>query len=87
MLRGESRYVTLTLVSKQNNPVVITQAVYDLISAGGQTVDSGACEIDGKQIKALLTLPDAGTYTLAVTYTMPPEIRKTAVTLFVRDVR
>lgn len=85
MLEGESRYITLTLTSRKNEPVIVASAVYDLYDAAGVSVDAGSCEIDGKQLRLLLSPPVAGIYRLLVTYTLPPEMRKTAVTVYVKE--
>lgn len=71
---GEKKYINFCVCSRKNETVVVTSAKYTL-EKQDETVLSGDCEIDGNTISVLLEPPDVGTYTLAVTYTIPPETR------------
>ena len=40
---------------------------------------SGACEVEGNRIRALIEPQKTGNYTLEITYELPPETRKVRV--------
>ncbi|GEM_PF-3998292 len=80
---GEQRYLEFELRPKrQNDTVVITEAVWSLTQNGGP-VDGSACEVDGRTIRALIAPAEKGVYQLELSVTVPPEIRKERLMLYV----
>lgn len=80
---GEQRYLEFEVRPKrQNDTVVITDAVWTLSQNGGP-VDGGDCEMDGKTIRALIAPAEKGVYQLELSVTVPPEIRKERLMLYV----
>ncbi len=61
--------------------VVVTAASWSLV--GDDVELTGNCEIAGRSVRALITPPAAGKYTLTVSATVPPEtiINKTIITV------
>ncbi len=80
---GEQRYLEFEVRPKrQNDTVVITEAVWTL-SQNGEPTDGGDCEVDGRIIRMLISPAGKGVYQLELTVTVPPEIRKERLMLYV----
>ena len=61
--------------SKKKEPLIITEATYNLLH-NDETVSSGKCEVADSKVMVLLELEEYGSYVLEVTYTIAPETRK-----------
>lgn len=71
---GEEKYVTATIKPKRNSDVVVvTRATYELIDEYKQVVETGSCDIDGKELSVLLEPEKAGIYKLKMTVKVGPE--------------
>ncbi len=82
---GEDKYVDLEVRSTQPGIVVIPKAEWVLRRNGVTEVEQmGTCEVNGTFISTLVEPQQIGTYTLEITYEVPPEIRKVRVILDVR---
>ena len=80
---GEKKYVWFKVVSKVEQLFTITDATWELKRAG-EIIAAGACEIDGTDtVRLLLEPPAYGAYTLYISYTVPPEIKKAQVNVLV----
>lgn len=75
MILGDSWYFEFEVRPTDNDAaVVITEATYTLADSETKEVAAtGACEIDGSNVKALITPAAAGKYTLTVSVVIPPE--------------
>ena len=70
---GETRFVELDVISRDNEDFVITSAQWQLESVGN-VIDKGSATVDGHRISVLLTAPEkVGQYKLIVWYEIPPE--------------
>lgn len=80
---GEQRYLEFEVrPQRQNDTVVITEAVWSL-SQNGETADGGTCEVDGTIVRALIAPTEKGVYQLELSVTVPPETRKERLMLYV----
>lgn len=80
---GEKKYVWFKVVSKVEQTFTITAATWELKRVD-EVVASGTCEIDGTDtVRILLEPPAYGAYTLYVSYTIPPEVKKAQVSVLV----
>lgn len=77
---GEEKYIDFRIASHKEQAVVVSDAYYNLYD-GSQIVETGACEVDGSYVSALLKPPYAGTFLLEIMYTVPPETRKVKVVI------
>lgn len=80
---GEKKYITVSVIPKnQNDTVVVSSAIYELLRED-ETVETGECTIDGRQLKILLKIDTCGIYTLKVTVAVGEEIyiQKATVTV------
>ncbi len=68
-LAGEERFVCAKLEPKDpNETVVITSAVWSLFDrCNGETVESGDCEVEGREMRVLIGSECTGLFTLEVT--------------------
>lgn len=62
--------------SCDNDILVLQAATWELRSSGGELCGSGTCEIDGRDIYALVELSAPGKFKLTVTVEVPPEVLK-----------
>lgn len=70
---GETKFVELEVISRDNADFVITSATWQLESVG-EVIEKGSAIIDGHKISVLLTAPEkVGQYKLIVWYSIPPE--------------
>ena len=70
---GETKYVELDVISRDNKDFAITSATWQLESVG-EVIEKGSAEVDGHRISVLLTAPEkVGQYKLIVWYSIPPE--------------
>lgn len=79
---GEVKYISATVVPQNTNEVVvISSAEFELSDSSGAVVESGACEISGTTLKLLLSVTNAGYYTLKITVKIGKEtvIQKTRI--------
>lgn len=82
---GEDKYVDLEVRSAQPGAVVIPKAEWVLRRNGVTEAEQmGACAVDGAFVSTLVEPQQTGTYTLEITYEVPPETRKVRVILDVR---
>ncbi len=82
-MQGEQRYLEFEIIPRrQNDAVVITAASWELLQ-NGTAVDGGACEVDGRAIRALIAPAGPGVYQLELAVTVPPETRKERLMLYV----
>lgn len=79
---GEKKYVWFKVISKIAQKVVIHTATWTL-TEGDTVLAGGDCEIDGNVIKVLLSPTRKGLFMLNVEYAIPPEIKKTGVSIVV----
>ncbi len=80
---GEKKYVWFKVVSKIDQFFTITEATWELKRVG-EVVASGKCDVDGTDtVRLLLEPPGYGAYTLYVSYTIPPEVKKAQVNVIV----
>lgn len=80
---GERKFVWFRATSKIDQMFVITDASWELKQVG-RVVASGKCELDGNDtVRILLEPAERGAYTLCVSYTVPPEIKKAQVSVLV----
>ncbi|MEA5136488.1 MAG: hypothetical protein VB035_10180 [Candidatus Fimivivens sp.] len=80
---GEQRYLEFEVRPRRaHDTVVITEAVW-LMQQNGATVETGSCEVDGKTIRALIAPTGQGVYQLEIAVTVPPEVRKERLMLYV----
>lgn len=79
---GEKKYVWFKVTSKIEQKVVITSATWQLTD-GEQILDNGVCTIEENIIKILLEPASKGVFMLQVQYEIPPEIKKTGVSVVV----
>ena len=79
---GEDKYIDLEVRSRQPGPVVIPSADWTLTRyEASEAEQTGTCEVDDGRISVLIEPQQAGTYTLEITYEVPPETRKVRVML------
>lgn len=84
MYVGESWYYDFEV--RPTDPtasVVITAATWTL--SDGETESTGECSINGRLVKALITPPATGRYTLTVSVTVPPEVIINKLQIIVRE--
>ncbi len=79
---GEKKYVWFKVISKVAQKVVITSATW-ILTDGNETIESGVCTIEENIIKILLEPTSKGVFMLQVQYEIPPEIKKTGVSVVV----
>ncbi len=80
---GEKKYIWFEVKSTVNQIFTITEAAWELKRVD-EVVASGICEIDGTNtVRLLLEPPSYGAYTLYVSYTVPPEVKKAQVNIIV----
>lgn len=80
---GEQRYLEFEVRPRRpNDTVVITEAVWAM-QQNGATVETGSCEVDGKMLRALIAPAVQGVYQLEIAVTVPPEVRKERLMLYV----
>lgn len=82
---GEVKYITATVrTANPNETVVVSEAKYELIDSRENTVEQGACETDGAEIRVLLGIDTAGIYTLKITVKIGKEtvIQKAGVSVW-----
>ena len=80
---GEQRYLEFEICPRRaNDTVVITAASWEL-QQNGATVETGSCEVNGKMIRALIVPAGQGVYQLEIAVTVPPEVRKERLMLYV----
>ena len=86
-IAGEKKYVCAKLTSCIGQVFTLSDASWELLGMDGTQVASGDCDVvdDGsaKTLRALVEPPEAGTYVLEFTYTIPPEIFIRRVMLYV----
>lgn len=74
---GEKKHIEMEIKSTRPQKILIIDANYILYNENNEEVLTGICEIEDEHfIKILLEPTSRGKYTLEVTYTIPPEIRK-----------
>lgn len=75
MILGDSWYFEFEVRPTENDAaVVITEASYILADSETKEIKArGECEINGSNVKALITPSAAGKYTLTVSVAIPPE--------------
>lgn len=79
---GETKWVWLTVVPRNRlDTVVVISATYILKTCDGTVVDSGVCTIVGKEIRALITAEQEGTYIFEATVVIGPETYKPRATI------
>ena len=77
---GEGKYVELEVCSTQKGEVTIPSASWSLTpETAAEAEQSGACEVEGNRIRALIEPQKTGNYTLEITYELQPETRKVRV--------
>ena len=82
-MQGEQRYLEFEIIPRRaNDTVVITAASWEL-QQNGATVETSSCEVDGKTIRALIAPAGQGVYQLEIAVTVPPEVRKERLMLYV----
>lgn len=82
-MQGEHRYLEFEIIPRRaNDTVVITAASWEL-QQNGVTVETGSCEVDGKMIRALIAPTGQGVYQMEIVVTVPPEVRKERLMLYV----
>lgn len=70
---GETKFVELDVISRDNEDFYVTSAQWQLESVGN-VIDKGSAIVDGHRISVLLTAPEkVGQYKLVVWYEIPPE--------------
>lgn len=70
---GETKFVELEIISRDNADFSITSAIWELDSVG-EVIEHGTAIVDGHRISVLLTAPEkVGQYKLTVWYSIPPE--------------
>lgn len=80
---GEQRYLEFEIRPRRvNDTVVITASSWEL-QQNGTTIETGNCEVDGKDIRALIAPADKGVYQLELSVTVPPETRKERLMIYV----
>lgn len=80
---GERKYIWFKATSKIDQHFVITDATWELKHLN-KIIASGECEIDGQDtVRILLEPRERGAFTLYVSYTVPPEIKKAQVNILV----
>lgn len=80
---GERKFVWFKAISKINQLFTITEARWELKQVD-KIIASGDCEIDGNDTVRILLEPlERGVYTLCVSYTVPPEVKKAQVNVLV----
>lgn len=80
---GEKKYVWFRVMSQIEQTVVITSATWELTD-GESVLDSGTCEVeDNNLVKVLLEPKQKGVFMLGVVYHIPPETKKTGVSVMV----
>ena len=82
-MQGEQRYLEFEIIPRRaNDTVVITAASWEL-QQNDATVETDSCEVDGKMIRALIAPTGQGVYQLEIAVTVPPEVRKERLMLYV----
>lgn len=82
-MQGEQRYLEFEIIPRRaNDTVVITGASWEL-QQNGAALETGSCEVDGKTIRALIAPTGQGVYQLEIAVTVPPEVRKERLMLYV----
>ena len=80
---GEKKYVWFEIKTAKEQVFAITEAIWELKQVD-EVVAQGTCEIDGTNtVRLLLEPPAYGSYTLYVSYTVPPEVKKAQVNIIV----
>ena len=80
---GEQRYLEFEIRPRRaNDTVVITEAIWSM-QQNGVMAETGSCEVDGKTIRALITPTEKGVYQLELSVTVPPEVRKERLMIYV----
>ena len=70
----------LEVCSTQKGEVTIPSASWSLTpETAAEAEQSGACEVEGNRIRALIEPQKTGNYTLEITYELPPVTRKVRV--------
>lgn len=82
-MQGEQRYLEFEIIPRRANDTVVITAADWTLSQNGAAVDDGACEADGKIIRALIAPAEKGVYQLELSVTVPPETRKERLMLYV----
>ena len=83
---GEEKYVYAEIFPKKKSEVVvITYADYVLKNRDGEIVDSGICEIDGRELSAFLSMQTKGSYKLVMTARVGAEKVKANTIINVRE--
>lgn len=82
-MQGEQRYIEFEIRPRRaNDTIVITAASWELLQ-NDLTVETGSCEVHGRFIRALISPTGRGVYQLEVAVTVPPEVRKERLVLYV----
>lgn len=82
-MQGEQRYIEYEIRPRRaNDTVVVTAASWEL-QQNSSTVESGSCEVHGRIIRALIAPTKQGVYQLEVAVTVPPELRKERLMIYV----
>ncbi len=82
-MHGEQRYLEFEIIPRrQNDTVVVTAASWEL-QQNGVPVDGGDCEVNGRTVRALIAPAEKAVYQLELSVTVPPELRKERLMLYV----
>ena len=82
---GETKFVELEIISRDNADFLIPSATWELESMG-EVIEQGTAIVDGHNISVLLTAPESvGQYELTVWYSIPPEVIAAKVIINVCD--
>lgn len=80
---GERKYIWFKAISKINQLFKITEASWELKQID-KIIATGDCEIEADDtVRVLLEPLYRGAYTLCVSYTVPPEVKKAQVSVLV----
>lgn len=80
---GEKKYIWFRVMSQIEQTIVITSATWELTD-GEMVLQTGVCEVeDNNLIKILLEPEKRGVFMLHVVYHIPPETKKTGVSVIV----
>ncbi len=72
--KGEIRKFEYSIrTSPATDIIVVTTANWKLLGCKNEIICSGVCDISGTIISMLVSMQKAGTFTLEVTATVPPE--------------
>ena len=82
-VQGEQRYLEFEVIPRRANDTVVVAAASWELQQNGVPVDGGDCEADGRTIRALIAPAERGVYQLELSVTVPPEIRKERLMLYV----